>query len=625
MTDRMLIATPEEKEQASDALQKILFDGKDDDVMGVWLHEHLGQRLPGVEKILAADSDQDADEIRDDQLPGVIVNMFGSELFEGPHGGKLRDKILDKLYGTGCFKTIFNMSLGRSNPTDLAEGRRRSEFKHDPKTMAEKCMKSMKERRKYPWRPGGGFARRFVRELRMDNIFAGVRSDPEPGRIEVVIPKPDLPELRNFQKNMKNQIVEILRGSNKNRAIVTLPTGAGKTRTVAEAIVEFLNMGPIEGNILWIAHSQEVCEQAVLCFKQVWEQYGAGETLNIFRAWGDRHLPTSDERGIIVGGIQKLASCVDQLHNMADDDSLSGVFIDEAHHSVAESYRKVLNGLQMSTSPKGIGANDRIPLIGLTATPERSDSSETRKLWELYGGARIFPSGEHDPRCESDTISFGNEWEDLNFMRKKLESLKYLAHAEFIPIDPGQKTVRLSKKETEDLDRGEDGWVTGIATESERNNNIKSVILDEVDKGRKILYFGTNVSQSNAMSRILEQKGLRSVCITNETRYGARKLFVDAFNKSDNDGIQIMCNYNVLSTGFDSPKIDTVIIARPTTSIVAYQQMIGRGLRGEAFGGKKGNSCRIITVKDNIIKFNREKVELGYQKYDRIIRHGGLV
>ena len=134
-------------------------------------------------------------------------------------------------------------------------------------------------------------------------------------------------------------------------------------------------------------------------------------------------------------------------------------------------------------------------------------------------------------------------------------------------------------------------------------------------------YFGfiliTNVSQSNALAQILEKEGISSVCITSDTRYAARKLYVDIFNEKDSNKIQVMCNYNVLATGFDSPQIDTVIIARPTTSVVSYQQMIGRGLRGEEFGGKPGNRCDIVTVRDNITKFNDERVDLGYIKYER--------
>ena len=620
MSNRKLTASVDEKEHASEILKEIFFDGKDDETMGLWLHEHLQKRLPGVEKILAADYGTGSSEILDEHLPRALVDMFGNELFEGQFGADLRGKILDKLFEKDSYRKIFNIFLGSLSYSATATEDLKVKFNANPKDEARKYAYSMKvERKKHPWRSGGVFARRFVEQIRIADIFSGIRSDPKPGRIEEAIPKADLKELKNFQKNMKRQVLEILDGSDENRAIVTLPTGAGKTRTVVEAIVEFLNKNSVDRNILWIAQSQEVCEQAVLCFKQIWEQYGKGETLNIFRAWGTNDLPTADEHGIIVGGVQKLVSRKNELHNISDDGALSAVFIDEAHHSVADSYAKILDSLGMSMFPDGIKSNDKIPLVGLTATPERRLDSETTRLLEMYGDKRIHPSEKFEPDSELNGMQFDEQWKNLNFMRKKLEELKYLAHAEFIPIEPG-KVFKLDETETKDFDDGGDFWIGRIATEPERNNNIKNEILKEAKAGRKILYFGTNVSQSNAMSRILEKNGFRSVCITGDTRYATRKLYVDTFNENNSNDIQIMCNYNVLSTGFDSPQIDTVIIARPTTSIVAYQQMIGRGLRGEKFGGKPGNLCRIITVRDNIRKFNDDEVVLGYEKFEKDIK-----
>jgi len=62
--------------------------------------------------------------------------------------------------------------------------------------------------------------------------------------------------------------------------------------------------------------------------------------------------------------------------------------------------------------------------------------------------------------------------------------------------------------------------------------------------------------------------------------------------------LKILVNYGVLTTGFDAPSIEAVIIARPTTSVVLYSQMLGRGLRGTKMGGTK--DCTIIDVNDNI-------------------------
>lgn len=618
MSSRKLAASIDDKKEAGETLKSIFFDGKDDETTGIWLHDHLQKRLPGIEKILAADDGTGSSELPDEELPRTLVDMFGSEVFEGANGAELRDKILNKLFEKGEYKKILKIFLGSSSASNAGIENMKIKFNKDPKGEAKEYLQSMKEdRRRHPWKPGKVYAIRFVEQLRLADIFAGISSDPKPERIEEAVPKTDLKKLINFQENMKRQIIEILEGSNENRAIVTLPTGAGKTRIVVEAIVEFLNKNGVDKNILWIAQSQEVCEQAVLCFKQIWEHNGRGEMLNIFRAWGTNDIPTADEHGIIVGGVQKLVSRYNELHNLTDDDTLSAVFIDEAHHSVADSYLKILAGLNISPFPGGYDHYDKVPLIGLTATPERRLDFETEQLEKMYGEKRIYPSEKFQPDSDIEGNRFGEQWKDLRFMRKKLQDFKYLAHAEYIGIDPGKKILKLSENETEDFSKGGELWIERIATEAERNKNIKNEILKEARDGKKILYFGTNVSQSSAMSRILEKEGYTSVCITGDTRYAARRLYVDVFNEKDSNEIQIMCNYNVLSTGFDSPQIDTVIIARPTTSVVSYQQMVGRGLRGEKFGGKPGNKCKIITVEDNIIKFNDEPIELGRTKHER--------
>ena len=77
-----------------------------------------------------------------------------------------------------------------------------------------------------------------------------------------------------------------------------------------------------------------------------------------------------------------------------------------------------------------------------------------------------------------------------------------------------------------------------------------------------------------------------------------RRKTIESFKSGDFD---ILINYGVLSTGFDSPRIKTVVITRPTSSIVLYSQMIGRGLRGPAMGGSE--YCKILDIKDNFINY----------------------
>lgn len=74
--------------------------------------------------------------------------------------------------------------------------------------------------------------------------------------------------------------------------------------------------------------------------------------------------------------------------------------------------------------------------------------------------------------------------------------------------------------------------------------------------------------------------------------------------------MKVLCNYGVLTTGFDAPKTDVIVISRPMFSPVRYMQMVGRGLRGDKNGGTA--TCRIVTVFDNIIDYSER---LAYKTY----------
>ena len=82
----------------------------------------------------------------------------------------------------------------------------------------------------------------------------------------------------------------------------------------------------------------------------------------------------------------------------------------------------------------------------------------------------------------------------------------------------------------------------------------------------------------------------------------ARKKVVKEFKNKE---VRIIFNYGVLSTGFDAPGTDAILIARPTTSPIIYSQMLGRGLRGPKFKGKA--ECILVDVKDNLIGLPDEK------------------
>jgi len=134
-----------------------------------------------------------------------------------------------------------------------------------------------------------------------------------------------------------------------------------------------------------------------------------------------------------------------------------------------------------------------------------------------------------------------------------------------------------------------------LGSDNIRNIEILKNLERECLDKHQIIFFGCSIEHSKFICSMLIYLGYNAVHVDGSTDRDTRWHILNDFR---NCKIQIICNFGVLTTGFDAPKTDVVCIARPTTSIVLYSQMIGRGLRGPAIGGTK--SCKLINVRDNI-------------------------
>jgi superfamily II DNA or RNA helicase len=126
----------------------------------------------------------------------------------------------------------------------------------------------------------------------------------------------------------------------------------------------------------------------------------------------------------------------------------------------------------------------------------------------------------------------------------------------------------------------------------------------------KILYFGPTVLDAECMAFLLRQQGVTAAFVSGNTRDVTRRQVVESFKHGE---IKVLCNCEVLTTGFDAPKVTHVVMARPTISQVLYEQMVGRGLRGPRFGGTQ--DCVIIDCEDN---YKVERPVLGYRRFREI-------
>ncbi|SVE22537.1 uncharacterized protein METZ01_LOCUS475391, partial [marine metagenome] len=135
-----------------------------------------------------------------------------------------------------------------------------------------------------------------------------------------------------------------------------------------------------------------------------------------------------------------------------------------------------------------------------------------------------------------------------------------------------------------------------IAGDGMRNAHIIEKIQELVNLGHdRVLVFGINVPHAQELSSFLNFVGIQSECITSATDDYPRKRAIADF-KTEGGDPRVLCNYGVLTTGFDAPKTSAAIIARPTNSLVLYSQMVGRVIRGPKVKGTE--EAEIWTVVD---------------------------
>lgn len=431
-------------------------------------------------------------------------------------------------------------------------------------------------------------ARAFVTSLGFPEEFAAspeARRKPE----EIISGPIELPPLHDFQEEVLRGIRELIdRGTGRRRAVVSLPTGGGKTRVTVEAAVRFV-LKP-EGDrrrVIWVAQTDELCEQAVQAFKQVWVNLGAQRTdLRIVRLWGGNPNPAIQDPNqpiVVVASIQTLnsrmgTSGIEWLRH-------SGlVVVDECHHAITPSYTNLLRFLNADTPKSNTPPKDEPLILGLSATPFRTDDEEAERLARRFD-KRWLPADQEDlhrrlraqgvlAEVDSEALDSG-----VGLTPDEIEQLSNLLHWEGLDFE---KLVEAINQRLGHL--------------KQRNEKLVERIK-QAEEG-SILLFSNSVAHAKEMAARLNLQGIRAASISADTPSSARRYFLERFQRGE---IRVICNHTILNTGFDAPKTDMVLISRAVFSPVRYMQMVGRGLRGEQNGGTP--RCRIVTVFDNLGRF----------------------
>lgn len=429
----------------------------------------------------------------------------------------------------------------------------------------------------------------FVRNLGFPTEYAGERGGQLDADMTVLGP-PNMKPLHEYQDQLAAEIRVLVRMSQKpERALLFLPTGAGKTRVTVQALVQALINDEITGPVLWIAQTEELCEQAVQTWSTVWREFG-NRPLRLCRLWSSNEVASSDaDASVIVATDAKL----DRVRERTDYDWLldtAAVVIDEAHGAT---------GVGITATLKWLGIDGRKttrPLLGLTATPFKGTGEEANKrLAARFGGRQLNVLGP-DPYGELQRLGVlarvkhkvlpGSTFSLDISERAKFETFRDVPNSvlERVGRDPG-RTIRL----LEDIAKQPADW--------------------------PVLVFTSSVLGAQTLSALLRVHGIRSGTVSGSTPAKERRRTIEAFRNGD---IRVLTNCNVLTQGFDAPAVRALYIARPTFSPNAYIQMVGRGLRGPANGGKE--ECLIVNVADTFEAFGET---LAYKEFDYLWRLQG--
>ncbi|SDW97242.1 Helicase conserved C-terminal domain-containing protein [Alicyclobacillus hesperidum] len=306
------------------------------------------------------------------------------------------------------------------------------------------------------------------------------------------------------------------------RQLIALPTGAGKTIVFGATARRFYEEVARDKPILVIAHRTELLDQAEQKIHFVWPDAFIG------RIQGARNEQLGD---VLLASTQTLVA-----GRKIPQPGL--IIYDECHHSRAEGALGVLERL-------GVFESDGPPLLGVTATPSRSDRTE-----------------------------LGDIFEHLTYERTILDMI----------MDGYLSDVRGVKVEVPGLNLGAIRTVGGDYNAKDLSYvmNIEEALDAVVDAvvthapGRKTLVFAVDVKHAHTLAEWFQQRGIACAAVDGSMKPEERGAILQAF--SDNK-LRVLVNCQILTEGYDQPDVDAVVIARPTRSQSLYVQMVGRALR----------------------------------------------
>lgn len=341
-------------------------------------------------------------------------------------------------------------------------------------------------------------------------------------------------ELKQHQREALDAL-QAMRDQHETIALLYHTTGTGKTVT---AVMDAKRCG---GRTLFLAHTQELVNQAADTFRNLWPEVSVGRYMGSIKE-PDAH--------VVCGSVQSVALHLEDFR----EDAFSYLIVDEAHHAAADTYQKILAYFHPAFT------------LGLTATPERTD--DNRAILD------IFKNTAH-----------------------KLDIQTAVEIGELVPIrcirihtNIDLTRVRFNSVQYNIRDLESKIYVP------ERNRLIVDTWLQYV-RDKRTVVFCASVRHAEQIAELFRQAGVSAAAVSGGMKPAERREFQDRFVRRE---ILVLCACDLLNEGWDCPEIEVLFMARPTMSRVLYTQQLGRGMR--LFPGKE--SLMVFDFVDNASQYN---------------------
>lgn len=363
--------------------------------------------------------------------------------------------------------------------------------------------------------------------------------------------------------------------------LIVLPTGGGKTYTASTWLLK--NAIDQKKKILWIAHRQMLLDQAAESF----QKFAYAEAMPHISEFTyrivsgasshDRSVDITAKDNILILSKDSIGRNLDRLDCWLKGEKELFVIVDEAHHSTAKTYRKILDYVKQKV--------ENVKLIGLTATPFRTSESEAGLL------AKIYKDGVNnkDQVVKNDLgITYQIGLKDL--INNRILS-KPIFESNFTDEDYGKEVGLDALEKIQYLDVIPDELADRMAQSAVRNKLIVDTYLKKADEYGQTIVFAVNIAHAIVLSKLFNNAGVAADYIISSVKDAVTGVTI---SREDNerklqdyrDGkLQVLINVNILTEGVDLPQTKTVFLARPTVSKILMTQMVGRALRGTAAGG----------------------------------------